>query len=217
MWNFTFHTLISHESRTPSNFLWQFTSSQNDFRGLYLSIGLRHHHSPIIPQSYCSIPIVWGRYTKFNQTNQNTSQPFHSCTTLFWDTTPSTLSSTYIAIGINSIINISFTPPCTRSEGGIRHYVSSKVFSTIVTINSKNCTFCHHQTGVNLTFQSNTIQIDSPYCAIVSTLQLVYSSLVSPYNFYLFGTTPHPGVLSSHLSSISPSHWREWNLRFSPL
>ena len=113
------------------------TYSYDKFRRLSLEIDWINYRSLIIPQTYYPLTFILLLYTKCNKTNFNTYQPRHSCTTVHWYTTKYTPPSAYIAIRINYTFNSCCTPTCTRSEGGLRHCISSKGVGPSTTITSK--------------------------------------------------------------------------------
>ena len=80
-WNATPHQLTAHKFQTPSIFFINFSFSQDKFRGLSLSIYWRYYCSISKLQAYCYLTFIWGRYTKLNNKNKNTSQPQNFCTT----------------------------------------------------------------------------------------------------------------------------------------
>ena len=109
--------------------------SQDNFRGLYPSINHKYYLSLVRPKSDWYIPFIRIWYTKYSKIYRHTPQPRHPCTKSHQYNNHSYFPSAYIAIGINSTINISCTPPCTSSEGGLRHCSSSEGSSpsTIIT------------------------------------------------------------------------------------
>lgn len=149
------------------------TSYQDNFKGLSSLINQRHFQCPSRTQDCCFLSFVWWRYAKSNQTNHNTSQLFHSFTTIFWDITHSIFPSIYISIKINSAFNSCYISPWNSSGGGLRHCVSSECVSSITITASKNLSFCHHQTGVTSSEQEITIRNEFPYCTIISPPQSV--------------------------------------------
>ena len=111
--------------------------SEDKFRGLSMSINHRHYLSLGRPKTDCYLHFIWRWYKKFSKTDHHTSQPHHLCTKPHQDNNHYYLPLAHIATRIKSTITRSCTPPCTSSEGGLRHCISSEGGSTSTTITSK--------------------------------------------------------------------------------
>ena len=122
--------------------------SVNPSQTFYLSW---HTQSQLLPTF--NLEMIQKMYEKY----RHTTQRLHTCTKYHQDNNRSYFPSTYITIRINPKIPDSCTPPCTISEGYLRHQISSKGDSHSTTIKSK---ISSQETSYRLC--SSTKQLGSP-------------------------------------------------------
>ena len=129
------HTISTHHNNCRCSWinLHSYIYSQKKFRGLSPPIHHINYLSLVIPKADCYLPLIWRWYTKRSKIDHHTPQMRHPHTKSHQDINQSYFPSAYIAISTNFKTSSSCTPPCTSSEGGIIHWISSEGGSTRTT------------------------------------------------------------------------------------